>query len=84
MNLQTTKSKDDLLTIDECLQLLEKETAESERELKKRQLEIIMRLKQRECILIPDETLIKIFNALMVIVKIKLYGVESLPLSTHE
>lgn len=78
MKLQTAKSINYPLTIDECLQLLEKETAESERQLKKRQLEIIMRLRQRECVLIPDEALIKIANAMMVIVKLRLSGPESL------
>lgn len=78
MNLQTIKPTDYPLTIDECLRLLEKETAESERQLKRRQLEIIMRLRQKECVLLPNETLIKIANAMIVIVKIRLYGPESL------
>lgn len=72
------------LTINECLDLLERETAESERQLKKRQLEIVMRLKQHNCGLIPDETVIEIANALMAIVKLRLYGPESLASTTYK
>ena len=71
------------ISIDECLDILQKETAESERQLRKRQLEIVMRLKQNNCGLMPDETVLEIANALMTIVRIRLYGPESLLGGTH-
>lgn len=77
MNVQNS------LTVDECLTLLEKVTAESERQLKQRQLEIVMRLKQNNCGLTPDETVLEITNALMTIVTIRLHGLEGLLSGTH-
>jgi hypothetical protein len=66
------------LTVDECIDLIQKETAEFERQLKKRQIEIVMRLRQKLCVLLPDETIIEIANAMMVIAKLRLCGPESL------
>lgn len=72
------------LTIDECIDLLQKETANFERQLKKRQLEIAMRLKQNSCAFISDKTLIEIVNALISIVQIRLHGPESLIVNIHK
>lgn len=72
------------LSIDECLQLLEKETADFERELQMRQLEIVMRLKQSDCGLISDQIIIEIANALMTIVKVRLHGPESLTCNRYK
>jgi hypothetical protein len=66
------------LTIDECLNLMEKETAVFERQLKKRQLRIIMRLAQDASHSESDKSTRKIVNSAIDIVNTRLRGLESI------
>lgn len=71
------------LTIDECLDLLEKETAALERQLKKRQLKIICRLAQNTLACDSDKTTRQITNSAIDIINTRLYGVETLGEHLH-
>lgn len=64
------------LSLEECLKQLADLTAESGKQLKKRQLEIIMRLEQKSGFSISNKDLQLISQALLVITNLKLYGVE--------
>ncbi len=75
--LPSSKAYEKRLTIDECLDLLEKETADSERQLKKRQLRIIMKLAQDASRSESDKSTRKIVNAAIDIVNTRLHGLES-------
>lgn len=66
------------LTIDECLDLIQKETADFERQLKKRQLRIICRLAQHVTKCDSDKVTCQIANSAIDIVNTRLYGVETL------
>jgi predicted metal-dependent phosphoesterase TrpH len=71
------------LTIDECLDLMQKETADFERQLKKRQLRIICRLAQHVNECDSDKITRQITNSVIDIVNTKLYGVEVMGAHLH-
>lgn len=63
------------LSLNDCLDLMQKETADFERQLKKRQLEIAMKLQMTGQV--SDSDFRKIVNSLIVIAIIRLHGPES-------
>ncbi|MBU2703870.1 hypothetical protein Ga0466249_005020 [Sporomusaceae bacterium BoRhaA] len=77
------KPIDNPLTIDECLNLMEKETADFERQLKKRQLRIIMKLAQKVTECDSDKITRKIANSAIDIINTRLHGVESISGDWH-
>ena len=66
------------LSIDECLDLMQKDTADFERQLKKRQLRIICRLAQHTNECDSNNVTRQITNSAIDIVNTRLYGVEVL------
>lgn len=64
------------MNIETCLDLLQKETADHERQFVDRQLEIILKLSNDRCV--PIENITFLVNAIILITRLKAHGVRAL------